>query len=306
MASLTVVIPTLRRPAVLARTLERLERQTGSPEFDVQVVSDAAEDDVDAVREAIGERPFPVAHSIAALPGVSAARNHGWRASRASTILFIGDDMLPRPGLVARHLAGHEANPEREAALLGHVRWAAELKLTPFMRWLEHGFQFDYGSIRGSEAGWWHLYTANASFKRAQLEAVEGFDEQFRFGYEELDLAKRMDAIGLRVVYDAAAQVEHLHPATIDGWRGRMRAVARAEQQFLAKHPDADAYFHEIFIRASRLPPARGRAARLVGVIPRRAPLIGPRVWGSADAYFPQQLAPAFLGAWDEARAESG
>ena len=38
-----------------------------------------------------------------------------------------------------------------------------ELKLTPFMRWLDEGVQFDYGSIVGTEAAWAHLYGANSS-----------------------------------------------------------------------------------------------------------------------------------------------
>lgn len=292
------MIATLGRPHVLNRTLSRLEHQRSAPEFEVIVVSDAAESDLEAVAAAIGPRRFSIAHLSGEEPGVSATRNRGWRQAKSPLVLFIGDDMLPQPSLVAEHLAWQKANPAEEVAVLGHVRWARELRVTPFMRWLEHGMQFDYPSIRGVEAGWWHLYTANASIKRTRLEQVGGFDESFRFGYEELDLAKRLDAVGLGVLYNRRAVVEHLHPATVEAWRRRMRTVAVAERQFLSKHPDAEPYFHEIFTRASRQPPARGRTARLVGLVPRSVPLIGPQVWYSADAYFAQQLAPDFLDAW--------
>jgi GT2 family glycosyltransferase len=296
------VIATLDRPEILGQTLDRLEYQTSDPEFEVVVASDAAERDLGAVKTAIGERPYPITHAVADVPGVSATRNAGWRAAGGELILFIGDDMLPGGELVREHLDWHRANPDPQTAVLGYVRWARQVRTTAFMRWLEQGMQFDYPSIRGREAGWWHFYAANASLKREQLERVDGFDEKFRFGYEELDLAKRIhDKAGLRLLFNRRAEVEHLHPTTIDGWKERMRIVARAERQFLAKHPDADPYFVTKFERVMRLPPARGRAARLAGWVPRSAPLIGRKVWESADAYFGQQLAPAFLAAWEDA-----
>ena len=304
LADLTIVIATLRRPQILRRTLERLEvQEKAAGSFTVIVSSDAAEEDPAAVRSAIGRRPFPVRHVTGELPGVSATRNAGWRAAETDLVLFIGDDMLPEPSLVAEHLISHSETSSPEVAVLGLVRWARDIQVTPFMHWLEHGVQFDYPSIRDGRAAWWHLYMANASLRRSRLEAVGGFDEKFRFGYEELDLAKRLDAIGLHIVYNPAALVEHLHPATIGDWRNRMRTVAEAERQFVAKHPDADPYFHRMFKMALDQPPARGRAARLVKRVPRDFPGLGPRVWGSADAYFAQQLAPAFLDAWERAEA---
>jgi GT2 family glycosyltransferase len=296
---ISIVIATLGRPALLARTLDRLERQASARhEFEVVVASDAAEEDVDAVARTAAARPYPVRHVVAETPGVSAARNRGWRAADAPLILFIGDDMLPGRTLVSEHLRTHERNPAEEFAVLGHVRWARDLRVTAFMRWLERGIQFDYPSISGAEAGWWHFYAANGSLKRSRLELTGGFDESFRFGYEELDLAIRMREIGLRVLYNRRAMVEHLHPTTIDSWRERMRTVATAERQFVNKHPHVDPYFMRMFEAAAAQPRAHGRGARLAALVPRRWPLVGERVWQSADAYFAQQLAPAFLTAW--------
>lgn len=299
MPKISIVIATLGRPQTLARTLDRLERQRcDTRDFEVVVVSDAAEDDVDAVSASVASRPYEVRHLLASAPGVSAARNHGWAAAHSRLVLFIGDDMLPQKDLVAEHLRWHERHPGEEDSVLGHVRWARELRVSAFMRWLEQGIQFDYPSIRGTEAGWWHFYAANSSLKVSRLELSGGFDENFRFGYEELDLAHRMHAIGLRVRYNAAAAVEHLHPATIEGWRVRMRTVAIAEHQFVAKHPEVEPYFHDMFVHALSLPQARGRGAALAALVPRRVPFLGERVWRSADAFFAQQLAPAFMETW--------
>lgn len=301
MVRLSVVIPTLGRAAVLGRGLDRLAEQTVGPAaFEVVIAADAAERDVAAVERVAAGRPFAVRIVQADTPGASAARNRGWRAATGAVVLFLGDDMLPAADLIARHAEGHERHPEPEAGVLGHVRWARELGHSVFMDWLDAGVQYDFGAIRGDRAAWWHLYSSNVSLKRERLELVGGFDEEFRIMYEDLDLGLRLDQVGLRLVYDAGAVTEHLHEPTLEGWRDRMRLVARAERQFVAKHPAAEPYFLNRFREAAAAPPARRRGVRLARFVPRGLPLVGPRVWFSADRWFTQQLAPAFLDAWSD------
>jgi GT2 family glycosyltransferase len=303
MARLSVVVSTFQREALLRRVLDRLESQTCGPDaFTVIVAVDHAQADLAEVHRAAAGRPY-VTRVVQAKErnGVSATRNAGWRVADTPVVLFVGDDMLPRAELVERHLNAHLAHPEIEAGLQGHVVWSPELKLTPFMVWLERGIQFDFGTIRGTEADWWHLYACNASLKVAALERVGGYDEAFEFGYEELDLAARLHEQGFRLIYDPDAVVEHLHPTTIEAYKKRMEVVAVAERQFVAKHPVYPAYFHNRFERAAARPPARSRGARLMKVVPRNLPVLGRRVHFAADCWFDQQLAPPFLKAWDEA-----
>src|SRR3954452_8154751 len=198
---ISVVIPTLGRPGLLARVLDRLDAQT-ERDFEVIVVADAAERALGEVDRAVAGRARRLQ---AARPGASAARNAGWRAAGAPLLLFLDDDILPAPGLVAEHVEWHRRRPEPEVGVLGHVRWADELEVTPFMRWLEHGIQFDYPGIQGTDAGWARFYTANASVKRELVEQAGGFEEQrLPFGYEDLDLALRMRDLGFRLLYNRA------------------------------------------------------------------------------------------------------
>jgi GT2 family glycosyltransferase len=296
MAQLTIVIPTLRRRESLSRVLDRLERQAG--DFQVVVVADAEEPDSSSIDAR--DRGYPMRVFRAERAGASAARNLGWHAASTPLVLFIGDDMLPAPDLVAAHLEWHAREPAPEVAVLGHVRWARSLRVTPFMRWIEHGMQFDYPSIEGVDAGWGRFYTANVSLKRDLLEAAGGFDEDFPIMYEDLDLARRLHDRGLRLLYNRRAVVEHDHPATIADWRDRMKVVAAAERRFTEKHPDVEPYFLPRFAHLATLPRARGRGAKLVRWVPRSVPLLGRKVWESADIYYGQQLAPAFLDAWRE------
>jgi GT2 family glycosyltransferase len=307
---LSIVIPTLGRPAVLARVLDRLDAQTTAPErFEVVIVADAKERDLDALdRLAIGRR-YTVRRLQARRPGASCARNEGWRAARSDLVLFLDDDILPEPQLVAEHLAWHRRHPEPEVGVLGHVRWADELRVTPFMRWLEDGIQFDFPNIEGIEAGWGRFYTANSSVKRALVERVGGFEEDaLPYLYEDLDMGLRMHAHGFRLLYCRDAVGEHLQPMDLEYWKRRVQRIAVAERAFVRLHPEIPAYFYELFSSAAGDPRAKGRGARLARFVPRSVPVLGPRVWASADACFKQALAEPFLEAWDadEAREADG
>jgi GT2 family glycosyltransferase len=304
---ITVVIPTLGRPETLRRVLDRLERQTAGPdEIAVNVVADAAEGSLDRLREVAARRPYATQVLRAERPGASGARNVGWRAAATPLILFLDDDVMPERRLVAEHLSWHGRHPEPEVGVLGLVRWADELRVTPFMRWLEHGIQFDYPRIAaGSDAGWGRFYTANASVKRELIDRVGGFDEEaLPFGNEDLDLALRMRRLGFRLLYNPRARAEHLHRMDLDMWRSRVVRLAVAERRFMALHPnDAQPYFHELFTAAAGAGRLRGRSVTAARVVPRWLPVLGPYVWTRADLVFRQQLAGPFLAAWaaDEA-----
>jgi GT2 family glycosyltransferase len=297
---ISVVIPTLRRHAVLARALERLGRQEALlGTFEVIVVADAQEENFDAVRGATEGRQFPIRALQSAAPGASAARNHGWRDAQAPLILFLDDDTLATPSLVSEHLAYHRDEPAAEIGVLGHVDWASELEVTPFMRWLERGPQFGYGNIRGREAPLTNFYAANASVKRTMLERVHGFDEAtFPFRYEDTDLALRMAPLGFRLLYNPRARGEHLHAVTLEGWRRTISIVARAERRFVRRYPELRPYFLNLFTRPAEPLRARELGARLASIVPPNVPWLGPRVWARARATYRQALATPFLEAW--------
>jgi GT2 family glycosyltransferase len=302
----SVVIPTLGMHATLDRVLARLERQDPAAPFEVLVVADIAEPDPAAVETLLADRPYAARLLRGQRPGVSSNRNAGWRAARSELVLFLDNDTLPQRQLIREHVAWHDRHPEPEVSVLGHVQWAPEVKVTPFMRWLEQGIQFDYDRIVGTEAGWGRFYTANISTKRVLLERVGGFDEiNLPYGYEDLDFAYRASAKGLRVLYNRRAVVDHLRTMSLDFWKRRVRRIATAESRFVALHPEVGPYFHRMFSDAAARPAARGRGRCLLPWISPRFPWLGPKVWMSADLYYKQALAPGFLEAWSRAANES-
>ena len=297
MPALSVVIPTLGRAETLREVLAGLSRQEPArPDIEVLVVHDAGARTLE-LEASSGARLLR-----ATCPGASGARNAGFRAASAPIILFLDDDIVPGRRLVAEHLDWHRANPEPEVGVLGDVRWASSVKVTPFMRWLEMGIQFDYRRIDGVEIDWTRFYSCNASVKRSLLERVGGFDEErFPYGYEDLELARRLAQHDFRLLYNRAAAAEHLKTETLEGWRRNLRRIAASERRFTTLYPGQYAYFYEQFRTAAEWPHARGRPSRLARFVPPRLPLLGPFVWKNYDLVCRQRLAPEFLAEWEAA-----
>jgi GT2 family glycosyltransferase len=293
---ISVVIPTLNRPDSLPRVIRALGAQSAADRIELIVVADAKnESPVE-----LGELPFAARTLHAGAPGASRARNAGWRAAAHPLVLFLGDDIVPAPDLVERHLALHARHPGDDVGVLGHVRWASELGRDAFMIWLDHGIQFSYATIQGDEAGAGHFYSANVSLRRAMLEQVGGFDaERFPFLYEDIDLGRRLFERGFRLLYDRGAVGEHLHRPDLERWKARMTVQARAERAWIERYPDETPYFKTRFEAALAMRPRRGAFRELLRVIPPGTPALGHRVWRNADVYFRQQLGRPFLDAWN-------
>ena len=235
--SLSVVLSTLGNYAVLEKVLDGYDRQTAPVgSFELLVVADRKEPDLDAVDAAIGERPYPVRRLVGSVAGLSANRNTGWAAASAPVVLFTDNDTIPVPRLVEEHIAWHERHPEENVAVVGHVRWAKGIEVTPFMKWLDDGVQFHFGSLEGDEASWAHLYGANSSIKRSFLERVGGYDEErLPYLYEDIDWGYRAREHGVRVLYARRAIVDHWRPMTLDVWKSRAPMLAATEWRFLAE-----------------------------------------------------------------------
>jgi GT2 family glycosyltransferase len=301
---LTVVISTLGNHALLRRVLDGYERQDAAAgSWEMIVVSDLAEEDPAAVDAAVGERPYPVRRITGRVAGLSANRNTAWPLAQAPIVLFTDNDTIPVPGLVREHIDWHERYPDEHVAVVGHVRWAPELKRTSFMHWLDHGMQFDYPNIEGIEAGWGRLYGANSSLKTSFIAKVGDWEEKYLpYLYDDVEWNYRASAHGLRVLYNRDAIVDHVrHDTTLEFWKKKMRLVAIRERTFVALHPEMKPWFHGMFTQMAGAPRASGRGRHLIRFVPKWVPLLGPRAWHSADVYWKQQLAPYFLEAWEEA-----
>lgn len=298
-----MVIPTLAGYETLTRVLQGFASQTVDGDvFDVLVVADAAEPDMDRVDRALGTSGIRHCRRlVGAAPGASANRNAGMDEARGAILLFTDNDTVPGGTLVEEHLAWHRRHAPAEIGVQGRVRWSPELRITTFMRWLDRGIQFDLQGIDGPEAGWGRFVTANVSLKTDFARRVGHFDqEHFPYGYEDTDWAYRASKLGFRLLYNPHAVVDHLREMTLEFWQARARRVAYSERTFHSLHPETEPWFHRIFEEAASAPAAKGRGITLAPYVPEWVPWLGKRVWRSVDQAYKQALAPHFLAAWEE------
>jgi GT2 family glycosyltransferase/2-polyprenyl-3-methyl-5-hydroxy-6-metoxy-1,4-benzoquinol methylase len=277
---------------VLRGTLQALRRQTVAG-FDVVVVVDGTDQDV----------PPLDADSVLVQPhaGPGAARNRGVAATDRPLVLLLGDDMVPAPRLVERHLAVHAREPDVTVGALGHVVWHAGARPNSLMRWLDRsGNQFDFASIQGEDAGGTRFYSCNVSLKRALYDEVGGFDEDFVYYYEDLDIGLRLDSAGLRLRYVPDAVAQHVHHHDLASLRRRFRGIARGERLLVEKHPDQAPWFARQIDWAVTDPSSRMWPV-LFDALPDATPraLLAP-VRRRATKWWHRQVAADFLEGWHD------
>jgi len=202
---ISVVIPTYGRPALLARCLDALVRQSLPPEQYEIVVADNAEDtNTERLVEAFGCAGGPALHYVAAgdVPGPAAARNRGWRRAAAPIIAFTDDDCVPEPDWLEQGLVVFA--DRCVAAAGGTIRVPIPERPTDYQR---NTAELQHASFA----------TANCFCRRAWLAAVGGFDERFRTAWrEDSDLEFTLCDNGARLV--AAHRAVVVHPVRAAPW----------------------------------------------------------------------------------------
>lgn len=196
--SVSVVIPTCRRPALLERALASVRRQTHSP-LEIVIVDDAADlpcgqPAVEGVRVLANQRTA----------GASGARNTGAAAASGRWLAFLDDDDEWLPDYLARVLAQAEDH-------------GADLVLTAF------DLRFEDGSERRGKTPPAALHSrdfltrnpgligSNIVIRRDTYLAVGGFDESLAAA-NDIDLGVRLGLHpGLRYVPVADPLVRHHH-----------------------------------------------------------------------------------------------
>jgi len=234
----SVLIPTFRRPELLARALRACRAQQGVNRSRVELV--VVDNDPDAsatpvlaaVRaedpqgEATGPRLVAVHERR---PGISHARNTALAWAGAARVVFLDDDQCPGPGWLAALLATAEATGA--AAVFGPVEpildCAADDPLRPFLTaYFRRVVACPEGADITDLAA--RMGTQNSLFNRAVLNlpgAPDPFDVDLgHVGGEDSVVLRRLLAAGGRLAWSPAAVVTEHVPArrcTLDYVRRR-------------------------------------------------------------------------------------
>ncbi len=260
----SVVIPTFRRPETLFPVLEALARQDAPPEFEVVVVDDGSGGETPA-RLAAYRPPYPFRFFSQENSGPAAARNRGVREAKGETILFLGDDTVPEPALLAVHGRTHAEPRPYPVAVLGYTTWPRERAVSPFLHHInEYGLQFGYGLIQDTEAVPFNFfYTSNVSLPRQLLVDAGLFDTSFpHAAWEDIEVAYRLMKGGMRMLYRPAAVARHHHEITFSSFRRRQEKAGEAAAIFYQKHPELGDFLAVPLART--LPDRQGPFGRLL------------------------------------------
>ncbi len=227
---LSVVLPTYNRLGQLKQVLDGLERQTFPlDQFEVIVVSDGSPDDTDDYLRSI-KTPLQLNPVFQENQGVAVARNRGIREARADVILFIDDDVVPTPSLIEQHLNKHTAN---NIVVLGPMLSPPDFKMMPWVDWEQRMLMKQYDDML---QGKWQptarqFYTGNTSVRREHLVAAGGFDPAFRRA-EDVELAYRLDGMGLEFVFNYDAVGYHYAQRSFQSWLAIPYAYGRNDVIF--------------------------------------------------------------------------
>jgi len=216
--TVSVVVPTYNRRDRLERVLRSLAAQDIDEPFEVVVASDGSTDGTDEFLNG-GETPLRVTALNQPNQGPAAARNLGVEHARGDLVVFIDDDVVADAGLLSAHCKAHERLGER-VVVVGPMLDPPDHTMSPWVAWEQEMLAKQYLAMdRGDyTATARQFYTGNASLRIDHLRSVGGFDPSFRRA-EDVELAFRLDDLGLTFHYEPEAIGLHYAERSYDAWR---------------------------------------------------------------------------------------
>ncbi len=214
--AISVVVPTHDRRTLLERKLRALEGE--EVDFEVVVVADACTDDTERFL-ARYQPGYPLSWATAPGRHAAYARNQGARIARGAVLLFSDDDMISRPGWLAKNLALHEVP--------GRVGISRQVLPSHLKR----------GATLSRVAGWWNAVGGSLSLHADLFEDVGGYDDAFsEYGGEDADLGYRLKLAGAEFKFLPDAVVEHWDQSYSDDLGAKARSAGVANVRVWRKH----------------------------------------------------------------------
>jgi glycosyltransferase involved in cell wall biosynthesis len=211
----SVILTTYNHPRLLALALEGMLHQIDR-DFELVIADDGSGEETKQVIDAFRARaPFPVIHAWHEHSGScrAAVRNRGIRACTTEYCIFCDGDCIPGRDFVELHrrnrgkgsflLGGYLRLTQAYSAAVTPEKVAAQdfvHQMTPERRrqlWQRHAASWFYNFVGVKDRP--HIAGANFSAWKADLAAVNGFNENFiGWGREESDLRTRLRRHGLK------------------------------------------------------------------------------------------------------------
>lgn len=233
--TVSVVVPSIGR-AILSEVVGRAVEQDA---FEVIVVADA---NLDRVREILGARHLDIDSRVQIIdgPGEGAAfaRQAGADIATGDIVLFLDDDVVPAPGLVAGHRAAHELGPNR--VVVGYLPVAPELVRRSVVAAI---YSADYEMEcclidEHPDLVLLALWGGNVSLRRADCERVPQAVDHFKgLLLEDTEFGLRCSRAGMVGVFDRTLAAVHHHDQPVAVFLDVAIRQAQASAILHAQHP---------------------------------------------------------------------
>ena len=224
--SASVVVCSYNDAPTLRDCLDGLAEQTYL-DYEVIVVDDGSTDGTGAIARDYDVRVIETENH-----GLSRARNTGLDAATGDIVAFVDGDARADPDWLS-FLAARFAGSEDAAVGGPNLPWPDAGPVAQAVATAPGGPT--HVLISDDEAE--HIPGCNMAFRREVLEAIGGFDPQFRAAGDDVDVCWRLREHGFRIGFTPAAVVWHHRRDTIRAYVAQQRGYGEAEGLLERKWP---------------------------------------------------------------------
>jgi len=223
---ISVVVCTYNGSRTIRECLQGLSR-LDYPDYEVIVVNDGSTDDTAKII-----REFDVVRIDTSNHGLSHARNLGARAAGGQIVAYIDDDAWPDPEWL-KHLARLFESSEHVGIGGPNVAPAGDGPIAECIAHAPGGPNHVLLTDFVAE----HIPGCNMAFRKSALDAIGGFDPQFRIAGDDVDLCWRLQDAGGTLGFCPAAMVWHHRRGSVRTYLRQQRNYGRAEAMLERKWP---------------------------------------------------------------------
>ncbi len=224
---ISVVVCSFNGARTIRTCLERLQTLEYS-NYEVIVVNDGSTDSTATIAQEYGVRLISTENR-----GLSRARNTGLEAATGDIVAYIDDDAYPdrhwltylaRTFMTTTHVGvgGPNIPPSGDGPIADCVANAPGGPV--------------HVLLSDQEAE--HIPGCNMAFRKAHLQAIGGFDPQFRAAGDDVDVCWRLQQQGWTLGFNPAAVVWHHRRNSVRAYWRQQRGYGRAEALLEQKWPE--------------------------------------------------------------------